>query len=52
LTAATKMLATLPFVQRYAWYGLSSTGTAKGTTALFDAAAAPTLVGMAYEKAR
>jgi len=50
LTAATSMLATLPFVQRYAWYGLSSSGSSKGTTALFDSAAAPTPVGVAYEK--
>jgi hypothetical protein len=51
LTAATKMLATLPYVQRYAWYGLSSSGSSKGTTALFDSAAAATQVGQAYEKA-
>jgi DNA-directed RNA polymerase specialized sigma24 family protein len=50
LTAATNMLATLPFVQRYAWYGLSASGSSKGTTALFDSAADPTLVGEAYEK--
>jgi hypothetical protein len=50
LTAATKMLARLPFVQRYAWYGLSASGSSKGTTALFDSAADPTLVGEAYEK--
>jgi DNA-directed RNA polymerase specialized sigma24 family protein len=50
LTAATKMLATLPFVQRYAWYGLSASGSSKGTTALFDSAADATLVGEAYEK--
>lgn len=50
LTAATEMLATLPFVQRYAWYGLSAAGSSKGTTSLFDSAAVPTLVGEAYEK--
>jgi Glycosyl hydrolase catalytic core len=50
VTAATNMLATLPFVQRYAWYGLSASGSAKGTCALFDTNAAPTLAGEAFEK--
>ena len=46
LTAATKMLSTLPYVQRYAWYGLSMYGTA-----LFTSTSSPTAAGTAFENA-
>jgi hypothetical protein len=46
LTAATRMLSTLPYVQRYAWYGLSMYGTA-----LFTSTASATPAGVAYENA-
>lgn len=51
LTAATQMLATLPFVQRYAWYALSASGVNKGTTALYSTNATATAVGDAYKVA-
>jgi hypothetical protein len=46
LTAATKMLSTLPYVQRYAWYGLSMYGTA-----LFTSTSSATAAGEAFENA-
>jgi hypothetical protein len=51
LTAATKMLSTLHFVHRYAWYALSASGNAKGSTPLFTQTAAVTTVGAAFEEA-
>ena len=50
LTAATSMLAGLPYVQRYAWFALP-TSTGSGTTGLFNAGAVATIVGRAYEAA-
>jgi RNA polymerase sigma factor (sigma-70 family) len=50
LTAATQMLATLPYTQRYAWFALPvSSGT--GTTGLFGTGAVATEVGRAFESA-
>jgi len=51
LSAATKMLAGLPFVQRYAWYTLTGAHNG-GTTILYsDGATAPTAVGTAFKQA-
>jgi hypothetical protein len=50
LTAATKMLAGLPFVQRYAWYTLTGAHDG-GTTILFSDGAAQTAVGQAFKGA-
>jgi hypothetical protein len=50
LTAATSMLAGLPYVQRYAWFALP-TSSGSGTTGLFNPGAVATLVGRAYEAA-
>jgi hypothetical protein len=51
LTAATQMLAGLPFVQRYAWYTLAGTHNG-GTTVLFSDGASPsqTAVGRAFKE--
>jgi hypothetical protein len=50
LTAATKMLTGLPFVQRYAWYKLS--GSSGGDTILYGGAnASATAVGQAFKEA-
>jgi RNA polymerase sigma factor (sigma-70 family) len=50
LTAATSMLAGLPYVQRYAWFALP-VSSGSGTTGLFSAGAVATVVGRAYEAA-
>jgi hypothetical protein len=51
LTAAAKMLAGLPFVQRYAWYTLAGTHNG-GTTVLYSDGASPsqTAVGRAFKE--
>jgi RNA polymerase sigma factor (sigma-70 family) len=50
LTAATKMLDGLSYIQRYAWFALPvSSGT--GTTGLFTSSGAATPVGRAFESA-
>lgn len=51
LTAVTKMLSTLHFVYRYAWYALSGSGAVKGTAPLYTNAAVVTAVGTAFKKA-
>ena len=50
LTAATAMLQSLPFVQRYAWFGLQATPT-DGSMGLFSSGPAATTVGRAFESA-
>jgi RNA polymerase sigma factor (sigma-70 family) len=50
LTAATTMLQSLPFVQRYAWFGLQATPT-DGSMGLFSSGPAATTVGRAFESA-
>ncbi len=50
LTAATKMLDGLTYVQRYAWFALP-TSAGSGTTGLFGPGAIPTPVGRAFEAA-
>ena len=52
LTAATKMLATLSYVQRYAWFALPVSATS-GTAGLFSTATSPvaTKVGLAFASA-
>jgi len=50
LTAATAMLQGLPFVQRYAWFGLQAT-PADGSMGLFGSGPAATTVGRAFESA-
>jgi RNA polymerase sigma factor (sigma-70 family) len=51
LTAATKMLDGLPYVQRYAWFALP-TSAGSGTTGLFSPGPSVTPVGRAFESAR
>jgi RNA polymerase sigma factor (sigma-70 family) len=51
LTAATKMLDGLSYVQRYAWFALP-TSAGSGTTGLFSPGPAVTQVGQAFESAR
>jgi len=51
LTAATKMLDGLSYVQRYAWFALP-TSSGSGTTGLFDPGPSVTPVGRAFESAR
>ncbi|HEX4291210.1 MAG TPA: sigma-70 family RNA polymerase sigma factor [Trebonia sp.] len=51
LTAATKMLDGLPYVQRYAWFALP-TSSGSGTTGLFNPGPSVTQVGQAFEEAR
>ena len=46
---ATKMLRSLPYVWRYAWFALPADG-ADGTAGLFRPGAAPTAAGLAFEK--
>jgi len=48
LAAATSMLQRLPYVQRYAWFGLQATAS-DGSMGLFGAGAVPTLTGRAFE---
>jgi RNA polymerase sigma factor (sigma-70 family) len=50
LTAATAMLQSLPFVQRYAWFGLQATST-DGSMGLFSTGPVATTVGRAFESA-
>ena len=51
LTPAAKMLATLPFVQRYAWYTLTGNKVG-GTTILYNnGTTTPTTVESAYKQA-
>jgi RNA polymerase sigma factor (sigma-70 family) len=50
LTAASGMLAGLPYVQRYAWFALP-VSSGSGTTGLFGTGAVATAVGRAYEAA-
>ena len=51
LTAATAMLDSLPYVQRYAWFGLGAT-SGQLSSGLFDAGPDVTPVGTAFEAAR
>lgn len=49
---SVKMLETLPFVERYAWYSLPpGTKDINDSTALYDEKGDPTPVGIAYRKA-
>jgi RNA polymerase sigma factor (sigma-70 family) len=50
LTAATRMLAALPYVQRYAWFALP-VSSGSGSTGLFGTGAVVTAVGRAFEAA-
>jgi RNA polymerase sigma factor (sigma-70 family) len=50
LTAATAMLQSLPYVQRYAWFGLQATST-DGSMGLFSTGPVATTVGRAFEAA-
>ncbi|MEH1166274.1 sigma-70 family RNA polymerase sigma factor [Micromonospora sp. CPCC 205539] len=50
LTAATTMLGQLPYVQRYAWFGLPATD--KDRSGLFRGASDVTPVGRAFQAAR
>ena len=47
VTASTSMLESLPYLQRYAWFGLGS--AALGGTGLFASGAVATTVGRAFE---
>ncbi|HET9167915.1 MAG TPA: sigma-70 family RNA polymerase sigma factor [Actinospica sp.] len=51
LTAATSMLDGLPYVQRYAWFGLGAT-SGLPSTGLFQPGPVITPVGTAYEAAK
>jgi len=44
------MLQRLPYVQRYAWFGLQATST-DGSMGLFDTGPVATPVGRAFESA-
>ncbi|WP_113702931.1 glycoside hydrolase family protein [Nonomuraea lactucae] len=48
ITASSKMLASLPYVQRYAWFGLPSE-TGKPGSGLFRADGTPTAAGRAFQ---
>jgi hypothetical protein len=48
LTAATSMLDSLPYVQRYAWFGLGPSAT-YGTLNLFGSGPVATAAGQAFE---
>ena len=50
LTAATTMLQGLPYVQRYAWFGLQATSS-DGSMGLFGTGPVATTVGRAFESA-
>ncbi len=50
LTAATRMLGGLSWLQRYAWFGLPATD--RDQTGLFSAGGTATAVGRAYQAAR
>ncbi|MFY1633288.1 glycosyl hydrolase [Solwaraspora sp. WMMB335] len=49
LSAATEMLAGLPYLQRYAWFGLPATD--RDRTGLFRGGTQPTAVGRAFQAA-
>jgi hypothetical protein len=49
LTDATRMLRSLPYVWRYAWFALPADGT-DGTAGLFRPGAIPTTAGKAFER--
>jgi Glycosyl hydrolase catalytic core len=49
LTAATSMLEKLPYVWRYAWYGLGANSD-DGSTGLFNPGPTTTVTGTAFEK--
>ncbi|WP_248959808.1 sigma-70 family RNA polymerase sigma factor [Sphaerisporangium perillae] len=51
LTASTQMLATLPYVRRYAWFGISASGP-KPNSGLFHENGRPTRTGRAFQSAR
>jgi hypothetical protein len=51
LTAATRMLDTLPYLKRYAWFALPASA-GSGTTGLFNPGPSVTPVGRAFESAR
>ncbi|ROO58722.1 putative glycosyl hydrolase [Micromonospora sp. Llam0] len=50
LTAAAEMLAGLPYLQRYAWFGLPATD--RDRTGLFTSGNQPTVIGRAFQSAR
>ena len=50
VTASTKMLGGLPYVQRYAWFALPASDTAP-STGLFHSGPVATAAGRAYESA-
>ncbi|MEV6863628.1 glycosyl hydrolase [Streptosporangium subroseum] len=50
VTASTKMLASLPFVQRYAWFGLPSSDTEQNS-GLFHSNGVATPAGRAFQAA-
>ncbi len=50
VTASTKMLASLPYVQRHAWFGLPSSDT-EPNSGLFRSNGVPTLAGRAFQAA-
>ncbi|WP_433266422.1 sigma-70 family RNA polymerase sigma factor [Micromonospora vinacea] len=50
LTAATAMLGQLPYLQRYAWFGLPATD--KDRSGLFSDGSQATVVGRAFQAAR
>jgi RNA polymerase sigma factor (sigma-70 family) len=50
VTASTRMLAGLPYLQRYAWFALPASDTAP-STGLFRSGPVPTDAGRAYEAA-
>lgn len=50
LTAAAKMLDALPYVRRYAWFGLAASG--QPSSGLFLSGPAVTPVGAAFGAAR
>ena len=51
LTAASKMLAGLPYVQSYAWYALTGAHNGGNTILFGDGATTPTAVGSAFKAA-
>ncbi|WP_214104580.1 sigma-70 family RNA polymerase sigma factor [Acrocarpospora catenulata] len=51
ITASAKMLSTLPYVHRYAWFGLPA-ATGKPGSGLFDENGAPTESGRAFQAAK
>ncbi|MEU8267441.1 sigma-70 family RNA polymerase sigma factor [Sphaerisporangium sp. NPDC049002] len=51
LTASAKMLASLPYVRRWGWFGLPSSGTGPNS-GLFRGNGVPTLTGRAFQSAR